>query len=129
MKWEGKLIPQMQEKPLRQVITEFIDTCREGQLVEFIIRKHSGTRTNKTNAYMHWMFGFIADFIGESRDVVKSAMKYKFLRATNDAGMEYIMDTRSLTQEETDEFIKEVRHFWLDFIDLDIPTPEQMEAK
>ena len=129
MKWDGKLVPQMKEKPLRDVITKFIGACREGQLVEVILRKHSSERTNKQNAYLHWAFGQIADYTGQDRETIKSAMKYKFLRASDDSGMEYIMDTRDLSVEEMDEFIKEVRQFWFDFIGLDIPTPEQMEKK
>lgn len=129
IKWDGKLIPQMNEKPLRQVLSDFISTCREGQLVEVIVRKHSGERTNKQNAYLHWAFGYVANYTGQDRETIKSAMKYQFLRATDDTGMEYIMDTKDLSAEAMDEFIKDVRQFWFDFIGLDIPTPEQMEKK
>ena len=127
MKWDSKLVPQPNQKPLREVITDFVNICKEGQLVEVILRKHSENRTNKTNAYMHWMFGQIADYTGQDRETIKSAMKYQFLKAIDDAGMEYILDTRNLTQVEADEFIKEVRKFWFDFIGLDIPKPEEMD--
>ena len=129
MKWDSKLVPQPNQKPLREVITDFVNICKEGQLVEVILRKHSKSRTNNQNAYLHWVFGLIADHTGQDRETIKSAMKYQFLKAMDDSGMEYILDTKHLTVEEMDEFIKEIRKFWFDFIGLDIPTPSEMEQK
>lgn len=132
IKWNGKLKPEIGEKPLSKVIVEFLDTCREAQLIEVIIRKHSGQRTQQMNRYIHWMFGFIANETGQDRETVKSAMKKMFLTRTteyNGKTMEYVQETKSLSIEEADEFIKEVRQFWFDFIQLDIPEPNKAEIK
>lgn len=92
-------------------------------------------RSNEQNSYMHGLvFQMIAEELGEyDIDHVKDLMKYKFLKIVNriktKGGKEVeeikIRHTSELSTVEMEEFLKQCRFWARDFLNLDIPEPNQ----
>ena len=129
----NKYVPQSGEKPLREVIIDYLQIFQEGDLAEVVIRKHKKQRSNSQNRYMHYVFNLIADETGNDMEDIKVAMKQKYLGYEEKiiAGeiVKKLKSTTELNTTDQEEFMDKVRHFWLDFIGLMIPLPNEVDLE
>ena len=130
---DRKYTPQHGEKPLREVIIDYLDVFKEDDIIEVIIRKYKKQRSNSQNRYMHYVFNLIANETGNDMEDIKEAMKLKYLESEERVIAGQIVrkakSTTELNTAEQEEFMDKVRHFWLDFIGLMIPLPNEIDLE
>ena len=94
-------------------------------------------RSTQQNRYMHGVvFKVIGDEIGYSPEEVKDIMKLKFLSETRiidtREGLEnitVIKETKSLTTQELEDFLEEVKQFAMIKLGIYIPDPDTIETE
>ena len=107
------------------------------------LKRYRKTRTNKQNAVLHWYINEIADETGMAPDSIKEVLRHKFLSVDAiDRNGEIMADkvsgevlkayrsTADLTTTEFNEFTENVRLWANDFLNLQLPLPnEETELK
>lgn len=130
-KKNGKLLPHVGYKPLREVIIDYVSYFKEDTDIEVIIRKHKSKRSNSQNRYMYWVWNFVSEHYGYEPNDVKDLMKDKYLpkEEINVGGVikQRSISTASLNTEQQELFMERVRKFWLDFDGFIIPLPNEIE--
>lgn len=125
---EGKLIPDKKEEPLKK---KFLESLKEGQLVEAIYRPRRPLRTIQMNKYLFGVvYKAISEFTGHSVEEIHELMKYKFLRdrrTINDEEFDYIRSTATLTIKEFEEYWNKVRSWAKRYLGIDIPEPNNVD--
>lgn len=87
------------------------------ELVLRLARPGRRTRTDRQNAY-YWgvVLEEFADFLGDTRDELHEALKFKFLGLENpDGRLPRVRSTASLTPKEFTFYIERVVHLAVDY--------------
>jgi hypothetical protein len=122
----------------RWVYNELKNAFKDGDRVTVTIASRKKKRSLPQNAVLHWYIQEIADETGMDKDVIKDVLKHKFLSVDiRDANGEIMADTssgevlkrvRSTTELSTIEFMEfteQIRLWALDFLNLNLPLPDQ----
>jgi len=99
----------------------------EGKRVEKILRGETKKRTNPQNNYL-WgvVYKMIGAEIGEHPDRVHQLLAFRFLRKEETRG-EFIESTTKLSTEEFNEYISNIKIWSMEFLNVDIPDPNEVE--
>ncbi len=108
----------------REGIAKYIGTL-EGKQVLITIEEHHGRRTIAANAYLHWVFGLIAEETGHSPADIKQFMKERFLTVHTRRGKR-VRGTSSLNRAEFGLFIEDVCYWAAQFLGVVVPPPESV---
>lgn len=93
--------------------------------IRYKLSEYRQARTLKQNSYLHCIFQIIAEKTWYSREEIKEIMKAKFLKKYDDYfGIEFVQSTKELDTKEMTVFIDKIRQFALEYLDLDIPSPD-----
>lgn len=132
-KLNGKAVPQSGEKPLRDIILEYLEKFKENELFTVVIKPYKAQRSNPQNRYMHYAFNLVADHYGYEMEDVKELMKDKFLgyEEVEIAGqiIKKLKSTTDLNTEQQEIFMDKVRRFWLEFDGFIIPLPNEIDLE
>lgn len=106
----------------KKQIIEYLDN-QEDWIFE--IKKIRKRRSVSQNAYLHFIFSLIASETWETLVNVKKSMKSLFLKQYNTTFNTVITkETSELDTKEMTQFIEKIRVFALDFLNLEIPQPD-----
>ena len=108
----------------RQGVAEYIRHL-EGKRVLITIEEYSSRRGLNQNAYLHVIFGLIAEETGHELFEVKDLMKRMFLAAPDRRGRMHVRGTSKLSKREMSEFIESVIRFAAQWLEIVIPPAEQ----
>jgi len=109
----------------KQEIIEFLENEKDWL---YLCKLHKRKRSIPQNSYLHLIFQFIADFwnTGYEADEIKEILKSKFLRTYSEKfRTSYVKPTSELNSKELTDFIKKIRVWSLEFLELEIPDPEE----
>jgi hypothetical protein len=99
-----------------------------GQRVEVIIRKPKTSRSTLQNSYY---FGVVVEILakelGYDKDEIHEILKYKFLQS-NAMGMPYVKSTTKLSTGEFEDYLEKIRRWAAEFLNINIPLPNECEA-
>ncbi len=108
-----------------QELIEYLKTAKQRL---YKLKAFSRSRSIPQNSYLHLIFEFIADYWNTwyDKDTLKEILKLKFL-SDYSYTLEslYAKPTKSLTSKEMSDFIEKIRVWARDFLQLDIPDPEE----
>ena len=111
----------------RSSVDEYIGTLI-GQRVEVIIRKPKTSRSTLQNSYY---FGVVVEILakelGYDKDEMHEILKYKFLQS-NAMGMPYVKSTTKLSTGEFEDYLEKIRRWAAEFLNINIPLPNECEA-
>ena len=108
-----------------QELIEYLQTAKQRL---YKIKAFSRSRSIPQNSYLHLIFDFIEEFWNtwHDKEELKEIFKSKFLRTYSyEFQTTYIKPTKSLTSKEMTDFIEKIRVWARDFLQLDIPDPEE----
>ncbi len=108
-----------------QELIEYLQTAKQRL---YKIKAFSRSRSIPQNSYLHLIFDFIEEFWNtwHDKEELKEIFKSKFLRTYSyEFKTIYIKPTKSLTSKEMTDFIEKIRVWARDFLQLDIPDPEE----
>lgn len=111
----------------RSSVDEYIGTLI-GQRVEVIIRKPRTKRSDVQNSY-YWgvVIELLSKELGYDKDEMHEILKYKFLQS-NAMGMPYVKSTTKLSTGEFEEYLEKIRRWAAEFLNINIPLPNECEA-
>jgi hypothetical protein len=100
----------------------------DGAQVVVSVRKYHKTRSNNQNRYAHGVvFKLIADTTGYSTEEVKDMMRWQFLREEHEFLPPRCRSTTELTTIEFEEFMTNIRQWAAEFLNVQIPLPNEVE--
>lgn len=106
---------------------EYLKTFGNTRL-DIIIRKHRNKRSINQNNYAHGVvFKMIADELGYSTDDARDLCKTKFLKKTMPDGEIIVKSTTVLDTKQFEDFLEEVRRWALEYLQLSIPLPNEVD--
>ena len=111
----------------RSSVDEYIGTLI-GQRVEVIIRKPRTKRSDVQNSY-YWgvVIELLSKELGYDKDEMHEILKYKFLQS-NAMGMPYIKSTTKLSTGEFEEYLSKIKQWAAEFLNINIPLPNECEV-
>jgi len=111
----------------RSSVDEYIGTLI-GQRVEVIIRKPRTKRSDVQNSY-YWgvVIELLSKELGYDKDEMHEILKYKFLQS-NAMGMPYVKSTTKLSTGEFEDYLEKIRRWAAEFLNINIPLPNECEA-
>lgn len=98
--------------------------------IEVVVRKSSKTNSrNQQNYYRGVILPYIAKEVGISNDIAHGLCQRKFFTYEMEGGTEYIRSTRlnGWRSDEWEEKMEEIRRWAFDFLNCDIPKPNEVE--
>lgn len=108
----------------KQEVIEYLERAKEGT---YKVCLHRYRRNISQNSYLHLIFSFLEMHwnTGHTQEELKELMKCKFLKMYSEKlKTTYIRPTRELDSKEMSEFIEKIRAWSLEFLHLEIPSPE-----
>lgn len=95
---------------------------------ELIIRKPRKLSSLPQNRYYYGIIvKMISDYTGHTLAEVDTFLKWKFLKQTDEKGLEYVPSKMELTTVEKEQYHKSCRRWSLIALDLPIPLPHEIE--
>lgn len=102
---------------------------REDEL-EVIVRKKQKKSSNAQNSYYYGVIvKIISDHTGHSLDEIDSILKWKFLRQTDEKGMDFVPSKMDLTTKTREQFHEDCRRWGAVVLGLSIPLPNEVAGE
>jgi len=125
----------------RYVYRNLRESFKDGDRVTVEIKTRRKPRSLKQNSVLHWYINEIADETGIEPDDVKELLRHKYLAVDiTDKDGEIIADketgevlrryrsTTELSTVEFNEFTEKIRLWANDFLNLQLPLPDEQKA-
>lgn len=97
----------------------------KGKEIELILRKKVAVRSTEQNAYLHFIFGEIADYTGHTLEEIKTEMKRLFASSVDAHGLPYLEHTSQMDTARCSKFTEDVVGWAAMELGLSIETPEE----
>lgn len=134
MKIYPKFRAEIQDKKIviisKKSFSQYIEKLKDKKVL-ITIEEEKTPRSLSQNAYYWVILRIISQDTGMNEDEIHSAMKMKFLRRNyvrEDKKLETVRSTTSLSTQEFSEYIDRVKEFALDFFQIIIPNPEDLNT-
>lgn len=108
----------------------YLGCFKDGTDIEVIVRKARKVNSRaQQNYYRGVLIPNVASHLGYSNDMMHRIFQRKFFTYINDEGLEFIRSTalNMWTTDEWEEKMTEIRAWALDFLEVDIPKPNEVE--
>ena len=120
---EYLFLPEYEEVRLER----WLNTFKDGQKVDIIIRKHRNQRTDSQNSY-YWgvVVYMLSNELGYTKDEVHEAMKEKFASQKDEHGLTIIQSTAKMSIERFAEYIEDIKRWASEYLSFYIPDPNEV---
>lgn len=100
----------------------------DGLEIDILIRKHRKPRSSKQNAYLWFMYTYIAERIdGHTKDTIHDAMGQLF-RTDKSGPLPIVKSTADMSTVEMSEYWEKIQQFAAETLDIVVPDPNSDEA-
>lgn len=122
----------------REAIKSYLASLEEGCRVEVTIGKYQEPKTGQQLRYLHWVFRFIGEEIGEQPEVIKHLMKEQFLAQKKEVTYtvrncerrvltNFLPSLADVTKSQMSKFIDDVIMFCANYLKIAVPSPDEVE--
>ena len=106
--------------------TMYLGRFAEEDELEVIVRKKQKKSSNAQNNYYYGVIvKIISDHTGHTPDEIDSILKWKFLKQTDDKGMDFVPSKMDLTTKNREQFHEDCRRWGAVVLGLSIPLPNE----
>lgn len=106
----------------------FCGRFEPGEKIEVILRKQTKKSSNAQNRYYYGVIcKLLSDHTGHTVDEIDCILKWKYLKQTDDKGMEFVPSKTDLSTVEREEFHESCRRWAAVVLNVAIPLPNAVE--